>query len=438
MKIALSVEGKNVKIVEAALRPHGIFIQKTITLPIDGLDSYLATTRHKDIIVSVDFKELFQDFINLPPVKGSDIGRLLKIEMERLYPDFSWVYFDLGEKIIENKRIRALSIMRTRRQEVDDLINKFLSHGKNIEAIYVAPSCIASFIESSEKPVLCLFETEEKNIFLLKDGAILFTRKLATFQKGLSPVDIQGIEMSITHCIQNLRIPPEEIILAGDFQDIPLSIGGLKVRQIPIPETMHYKGTDIPEYLIPLGSLYLPSKESFLTEEYKRFKSLKNLLRYSIISSAFFYLLCLILVINNLFTIQSLKNELNGLFTKYRVFTTFIESYNNTVTEAKKLEPIRDFLKKEQRFPSSYVLKEISDYSFDALEIKSIDLIPAGDAVNVKLSGRVISSTHKGMLLSFNRLLNSLKAKENIKVEVINKRFSISDGSFDIDLRFTR
>lgn len=438
MKIALSLEGKNVKIVEAVKRPHGIFIQKTLTLAIDGLDSYLATTGHKDFILSVDFKELFQDFLNLPPVKGTDLGRLVKMEMSRLYPDFSWLYFDLGEKIIENRRIRELSIVRTRRQVVEELINKFLLHGKNIEGIYAAPSCIASFIELSEKPVLCLFETDEKNIFLLKDGAILFTRKLPTFQKGLGPVDIQDIEMSITHCIQNLRISPEEIILAGDFQDIPLSIGGLKVKQIPIPETIHYKGTDILQYLIPIGSLYLTSRASLLTEEYRKFKALKSLLRYGWLSSAFLSLLCFLFVINNLFTVQSLKNELNGLFTKYRVFTTFMQSYTNTVTEAKRLEPLRNFLQKEQRFPAAHVLKEISDYSFDGVKIKSIELIPLGDVVDLNLSGRVISSTHKGILLSFNRFLNSIKEKDNIKVEVINKRFSISDGSFDIHLRYTR
>ncbi|MCX7794028.1 MAG: hypothetical protein N2257_06465 [Thermodesulfovibrionales bacterium] len=438
MKICLSFEGKNVKIVEAVKRPQGIFIQKTLTIPVDGLDSYLATTKHKNFILTADFRELFQDFLSLPPVKGPDLTRLLQNEMKRLYPDSVWIYSDLGEKVVENKRIRALSILRSRRQEVEELINKFLLHGKNIEAIYASPSCIASFIQRSEKPVLCLFESDEKNIFLLKDGAILFTRKLSTFQKGLNSIDIQGIEMSITHCIQNLRISPEEIILAGDFKEPPMSIGGVKVVQLSVPETLHYKGADINEYLIPLGSLYLTHRDSYITEEYRRFRSLKNLLRYSIITSGLLFMLCLIPVINNLLTINSLKKDFSGLFTKYRVFRTFIESYNNTVTEAKRLQPLLDFLKKEQRPPVSLVLREISDYPFNGVALKAIDLTSQGGEINLRLSGRIDSSTHKGMLLSFNKLLNSIKGKDDITVEIINKRFSISDGSFDIDLRFSQ
>lgn len=439
MKICLSIEGKTVKIVEAVKRPHGTFIQKTLTIPLDNLDSYLATTKQKDFILSVDFKEFFQDFLYLPPVRGGDLVRLLLHEVNRLYPGFYYIYSDLGEKIIENKRSRLLSILRAHKSEVDELINKFLIYGKNIEAIYAAPSCIASFINKSEKPILCIFETDEKNIFLIRDGTILFTRKLTTLQKGLSQLDIQGIEMSITHCIQNLRIPPEEIVLAGDFKDIPPSIGGLNVTQLKLPEGLHYKGTDVHNYLLSIGSLYLASKESFLPEGYRRFRLLRSILNVNATMFGVLFVICLMIGINNIVTIQSVKTESNGLLTKYRVFTSFVQSYNNTVKEAKALSPLRDFVKKEKRLQVSGVLKEVSGYSLNNIEIKAIDLSTQEDFISMRLSGRANSNSHKGMLISFNRLLNSIKAgfpKSGYESEITNKKFSVSDGSFDIDLRF--
>ncbi|MFN3739817.1 MAG: hypothetical protein ACK4TF_03975 [Thermodesulfovibrionales bacterium] len=439
MKNCLSIEGKTVKIVEAIKRPHGTFIQKTLTIPLDNLDSYLATTKQKDFILSVDFKELLQDFLYLPPVRGANIVRLLQHEVNRLYPGFYYIYSDLGEKIIENKRSRLLSILRAHKSEVDELINKFLMYGKNIKAIYAAPSCIASFINRSEKPILCIFETDEKNIFLIRNGIILFTRKLTTFQKGLSQLDIQGIEMSITHCIQNLRIPPEEIVLAGDFKELPSSIGGLKVTPLKLPEGLHYKGTDVLDYLLPIGCLYLSSKESFLPEEYRRFRLLRGILTANAVIFGVFFVISLMVGINNIITIQSIKTDISDLPTKYRVFTSFVQSYNNTVQEAKALSPLRDLVEKEKRPQVSGVLKEVSGYSLNNIEIKSIDLSTSGDSISMRLSGRANSSSHKEMLISFNRLLDSIKAGSEdslMQTEITNKKFSGSDGSFDIDLRF--
>lgn len=451
MKIALSIEGKTVKIIEAEKRTKGLFIHKAFTISIDDLDSYLSKLKQRNFILAVDFGELIQETISLPPVKGKDLQRLINMEMERLYPDFYFIYSDLGERIVENKRIRGLSILRVRKAEIDGLIERALIHGKNIEAIYASPSCIATFMKRSEKPLLCVFETAGvesnsygKNIFLIKDGVILFVRKLTSFERGLSALDVQDIEMSITHCIQNLRIEPKEIIMAGDFKNPPESISGLKVSTLHLPKEIQYK-EDIYEYLIPVGGIYClkhctSNSKGFLPQSYRTFRFIKNLLNTNaaifIITGSLF----LISGLNSLYTARSIRTDINNLLTKHRAFNLFIQSYNQSVAEAKALQPFADFLKEEKGVLISYVLKELSGYPLENIKLKSIDINRSGKAINLRLSGSVTTQSHKEMLLSFNRLLKMIEKaglkESDINIEILNKRFSPADGTFDIDIRF--
>ncbi len=200
--------------------------------------------------------------------------------------------------------------------------------------------------------------------------------------------------------------------------------------------SLDYKGTELHEYLLPIGALYLSSKESFLPEEYRRFRFLRSVLTLNAVISGVLFVICLMIGINNIITIQSVKTDIRDLLTKYRVFTAFVQSYNNSVQEAKALSPLRDFIQKEKRPSVSAVLKEVSGYSMNNIEIKAIDLSTQGDSISMRLSGRTDSRSHKEMLLSFNRLLSSIKRDSLMEPEIINKKFSVSDGSFDIDLRF--
>lgn|GEM_PF-2787767 len=451
MRVALSIEGKTVKVVEAEERPKGLFIHKAFSISTDDLDFYLSKLRQRNFILAVDFGELIQETINLPPVKGKELQRLINVEMERLYPDFYFIYSDLGERIVENKRFRGLSILRVRKAEIDGLIERALNHGKNIEAIYGSPTCIATFIERSEKPLLCVFETAGgesnsygKNIFLIKDGVILFVRKLTSFEKGLSALDIQDIEMSIIHCIQNLRIEPKEIIMAGDFKNLPESIGGLPVSSLNLPKGLHYKGEDIYEYLIPVGSIYCIKENSgskgFLPQPYRTFRFIKNLLNANGAIFLITGILFLISGLNSLYMARSIRTDINNLLTKYRAFNLFIQSYNQSVAEAKALQSFADFLKEEKGVLISYVLKELSGYPLENIKLKSIDLNRSGKAINLRLSGSVATQSHKEMLLSFNRLLKMIERsglkESDINIEILNKRFSPADGTFDIDIRF--
>lgn len=454
MKISISIEGSSAKVIEAQKRSSEIIIKKASKFPLEDLDSYLKTTRHKDFIVSVDFRELYPEILNLPPVKGPDLKKVISTEVRRLYPDFYYIYHDLGERVIENKRTRSVSILRTHKSQVDELIELFVRHGKDITALFSSYSSIASFLEGSERPLLCVFETEsgapegigkvtvEKNIFLLKDNNILFTRILPSSGKVLSPPDIQGIEFSITHCIQNLRIPPEEVVLIGDFPDIPGSIGGIKVISPRVPSNLHYKGDEIHEYLIALGSLNLSSSEGFLPQEYKGFKFWKGFLKINTILWILLFLVFSGLSLSKFYEISSIRSETANLLTKYRAFNIFINSYNQTVQEAKSLVPYGDFLRNRHGVFVSEVLREISRFPLNKIQLKTIDIIryETGGSVRAKISGLTASESHKERLLSFQGLVDAISTArqwEGVKFEISNKRLSIPDGRFDIEIVFT-
>ncbi len=452
MPVVLSIEGSSVKVLEASRKGRGFVIHKALTIPTDGLDTFLSSTKHRDFIVAIDFSELTQELLNLPPVKGKDLQRLVEAEMRRIYPNFYYTFSDLGEKVIENKRTRIISVLRTPRKEIDEIVEKFLLHGKNVTAIFDAPSCVASLIKVSPKPLLCLFETEDKNIFLVKDGIILFTRKLTSFEKGLTSLDIQGIEMSITHCIQNLRIPPEEILLAGNFKDVPSSIGGLRVTVLEIPKDLRYSpsfatplngeltgGEDnsLWEYLIPVGGLYPSPSKSLLPPDYRRFRLLRKVLRVNATIFTFLFFIFLVLGLKDFISAQSMREEIRGMLTKHRALARFIESYNRDVAEAKALKSLSDFLINEQGIFISEVLRDISGYPLEGIDLKGIDISRSGNTINVRISGRFSSESHTAMLISFNNLLKAINKKDpEIIRDVVNKRFSMADGSFDIDIQF--
>ncbi len=443
-RVCLYIDGEGVSIVDLRSDPHRIKPEKAFTIPLSELDSFLSVTEYDDFIVTCNFRDLRHEIITVPSVNRKYLHRIISLEVKKLSDggDYAYVYYDLGERIVEQRRVRDISIIMVSKKEINDLIERFLRYKKSIRHIYASLQSALALLRNDKRTLLCVFETGtmggdlEKNVFLMKDGKLFFFRRLTSFNKGLSDIDIKGIEMSIAHCEQVLRIQPEGVMIIGDTGEIlPDSIKGLPVSSVKGVNRIDMNDiqSEYLRYLIPTGSMLCSKDEDMSTDDYKSFRFMKKILEISIMVFALLSVFFLFISIYNIKEIISIRDERHFLEREERRLSGVIAEYRETVSEARSLESILNFLKERRFFPSR-IFTGLSGLRLNNIEFSNLEMDLTGDTIRVRILGRVRAEDYTVMLESFNDLIDSLKGLSG--VEIVSKGFRLADGTFNIDVRF--
>ncbi len=440
-RVCLYIDGEGVSIVELRGDTPDVKLEKAFTIPLSELDSFLSVTGYDDFIVTCNFRDLRHEIITIPSVNRKYLHRIISLEVQKLSEgrDYAYVYYDLGERIMEQRKVRDISITMVNKKEINDLIERFLRSKKSIKYIYTSLQPALALLRNDKRTLLCVFESGtmsgniEKNIFLVKNGKPFFFRRLTSFNKGLSDIDIKGIEMSITHSQQALRVQPEGVIIIGDTEErLPDSIKGLPVSSVKGISRINIDDVQ-PEYLIPIGSILCLKDEDISTDDYKSFSLMKSIFRISIIIFASLSVFFMLMSIYNIKEILSIRNERHSLEEEERRLRGIIREYRERVSEARSLEPVLNFLKEKRLFPSS-IFKGLSRLRLDNIEFSNFEMDLSGDTIKVRILGKVRAQDYTVMLESYNNFIKGLKDLDNS--EIISKGFRPTDGTFNVDVRF--
>ena len=260
-QVSINIDDQAVKVVYATRTGRKLKIVDTLIVPPDKLDDFLKDEKEKDFTVSADFRKAFFDTVYIPPVKKNLWKSLINAELKKRHADggpYTSVFFRTGQKVVEGHRMDEFFVYYVPSSEVDDLITRFLTHGKRVEAIYPNMMAVLKVLPKKEEPYLCLFESgSTKSFFLMMDGQVLFTRVVQSLGAGLSDYDIQNINMTVNHCRQTLRIEPVHVLYFGNepAEGTVSAKSSLSMEFFQPPDTLAVDRASFQNFLITVCAL---------------------------------------------------------------------------------------------------------------------------------------------------------------------------------------
>lgn len=438
----VSFEDETIKVIYATVKGKDVVVDDTLILKSEQFDDFLRKEKAKEFIVVNSFKDFFQETILIPPTKKRFIKKLIETEISKRsqFKNFSFLYTISGEKIAELRKMKEVSVFAVKKEDIKDIVDRFVLKGKIVKAIYPDIFSVACLIEQEQEPFLCISEAGlNKSMFLVKDGIIQFIRIARSTEKGIRDVDIQGINMTINHCRQTLKINPSAIMLVGSLCSdynvttnpliIPVACLSPRISLTRI-DSLHL------DFIPPLSSILIPEDRdiNILSGEYKNLFRTRQFLRYSTI----LFLMLSVLGIgyagcmwNN---ITELKNKLNSLRLNLPDIDNTLTLYDLKKTELSGYMPIVTSLRNAAAIPDiQNFLSSVSELKIDNIRIDSISITASDNTFKAELKGLVKTDNFAGMQAHYQKLIDSILLKG---FTIKGHRLELKDKSFHIEMEY--
>lgn len=435
--VAVSFEDEIVRVVYARGKGKDSIIENALTLRDDEFDDFLSKEKAKSFIVVNDFKDFFQDILSLPVTKKNIIKKLVREEVKKRadFKDFSFIYFILGERLVENTRMSEVFVFAVKNDEIKAITDRFLQQGKTVSAMYPAIFSLASQIEFNE-PVLCVSGSGlNKTLFLVKDRVMSFVRSVQSFEKGLSDLDIQNINMTVNYCGQTLRVNPSNVLLFGSlcsFYEAP-SYSPVAVACFPCKSGIFL------DFASPISAFSADKDMNILSEEYRVFYNLKRFLQYTTIV---FAILCLsgLGYLGYLLTdIMAGKERLESLRKDITGIESLLSSYESRKALMASYTPFINDLKEVESFPDLHGLMVfISSLKTDHIRLDSVLITRHSNVFSLELKGLVKAENYANTQNYYERFIKSIVDKANNvqKIKLKSHSLELKMKSFIVEMEY--
>jgi len=439
--VSLSIEENSVKVVYASTKGRSITVTDALVMPLDRLDTFLAEEKTADFIVSVDFTSYFQETVYIPPAKRNLVRPLILSEIKKKNPvqeDITPLYYKTGEKTIDGRRMDEYFVFYVFAREVNEIVARFLARGKRISALYPSILAVQKILPRSEVPYLCLFETgRRKNIFLVSNGQILFTRSAQSIGEGILDFDLQNVNMTINYCRQTLRIEPARVLIMGREAD---SRATSVETSIPMeffsrPDWVEAREDLFMDYLVPISAISRGRAHTVLPEDYRRFYSVTNVMKYSTRVFASLSVILLLLLLMNGGHYLRLRSEVSEVRSGHGDLRAVLEEHGSAREKLEKKKKIIDFINSMNGRPSvAGLLLDLSSLPIRALEVHRMDVASDGSmGLRIQMEGSTVSTSLLHSQQELDRIveyMRSLKGMSSVTGELSLKsgHFRISAG----------
>lgn len=440
-RAVVSFENETIKVIYATVKGKEVVVDDTLVLKSEQFDDFLRKEKAKEFIVVNSFKDFFQETILIPPAKKRFIKRLIETEISKRsqFKDFSFIYTISGEKIVELRKMKEVSVFAVKKEDIKDIVDRFVLKGKVVKAIYPDIFSIACLIEPEREPFLCISEAAlNKNMFLVKDGIIQFIRIARSTEKGIRDVDIQGINMTINYCRQTLKINPSAIMLVGNLcSDYNVTTNPLIPVACLSPRIPLTRNDSLYLDFIPSLSSLLISKDrdiNILSVEYKKLFRTMQFLRYS---TALFLIFSIMGIAYTGYVgknIIELKNKLNSLRLNLTEVDNTLTIYDLKKTELTGYIPFVTSLRDAASVPDiQKFLSLLSELKIDNIRIDSISVTAGDSTLKAELKGLVKTDDFAGMQVHYQKLIDSISLKG---FTIKGHRLKLKDKSFHIEIEY--
>lgn len=438
--VVVSFEGNTIKVLYGTLKGRDIVVSDALSLRDDQFDDFLRKEKTKEFIVVNSFKDFYQDTILIPSTKNKFVKKLVDIETRKKSPfkDLSFIYTISGEKIIENRRMKEVSVFAVNNDEINGIVSRFISRGKVVRAIYHDIFSIASQIETGDLPVLCVSEVGlNKNLFLIRDGRIHFARTAQSIEPGLNDFDIQNINMTINYCRQTFRTNPFSIMLIGSLCNnfnatmatlVPMSCFTQKLYRIKQVVSL--------DFISPITAIHARKRDiNLLPAQLRSFFQIRMFLRYST------FLMLFLSVIGVIYGVYIAKRsvDLRDNIVSKRISPADLNAtlylHDSKKAELSRYAPFIKLVRDALSSPEPYrFLALLSDLKTDNIKINSVSVNAGDDVLKIGLKGLVKTDGYAVMQEDYQRFIDQTAALKGVIIK--KNEIELKDKSFQIEMQW--
>jgi hypothetical protein len=445
--IAVSLENENVKVVYAEIRHGNISIEKALTFSNIEFDHFLETTKDDEFIVVNDFQNIHQDVISVPPAQEKYLRALIELEIKKRVPelkDFSFFYEELRDVQKEGKRSKDIFFFAIAGEDLDIILNRFSKHDKVITFLCpnVLPLSRFLSIENGEEgqPLLTVVDLgTNKTMFLMRDQKLNFVRVTQSEQRGISPPDIENINMTIAYCRQVLRLNPSRVVFSVGHDGDDAAIAPIvPVATVQYPSIVTAFKETVAEYVIPIAAL-VHAKElrasSLLPLAYQSVNIQRKIMVYAIVVFLFLSVLGIgytgVEVTDTILTKGEIKKVRRDIAGKQSV----IDEYEKVHGELQKLTTLMNFMNTANTsLDMQRVLLSLQVFSMKAINVKTINIKDENETLLVQVEGSISFRSYKELQSNYENIIDAVN-KANA-FEIVEQSLDIKLGNFRVDLKW--
>jgi hypothetical protein len=448
-RVAVSFEESIVRIVRFSSKGNRLFADKTEIIPDDQFDDYLKKETAQEFLVSCSFRDSYHAVVTVPVVKAGYLARILESEIRKTVgvEDFSFIYFPLGERIVDNKKIQEVFYYAVRNDHIKKIAGRFYDKGKMVKALYPSFFSVAALLKQTadsksgpatffgDETVIGVSGTEtEKSAFLFKKDSLSFVREFKSLTRDISDLDLQDINMTISYCLQTLRLSPKLILLIGN-----LSESGSLSAATPVPmaclykpDFIHCSSETFNDFIIPIASFYAPGQANILSREFRATYRLKNYLKNASLFFVALTVLCLAVAGYDAVKLLDANSSLKS-YVQDKELDRILSDYSSKKVEVLQYAPAAAFL--DSREPSiQRLLIRLGEMDIKSARIRAVDVKLENETFLIDLSGSVQANTYVSAQDGFQEMVDALGKIEGTKI--VEKSLDIEKMGFSIKINY--
>lgn len=439
--VAVSFEGKAVKVVYATTRGKETSVTDALTLEESQFDEFLGREKTREFVVVKSFREHYQETFHVPSTKKKYLARIIETEIGKRcgFKEYSFIYSVSVEKLAENRKVVEVSAFAVKNEELYGLIEGFAAKGKTVKAVYPDVHSLNSMVEVTKRPVLCVTESiEGKDFFLVKDGHVAFLREVRRLEEeGAGDFEMQNIEMTLNYCRQTLRTNPSSVLLTGRLSDDFRAGSGSSVPMACLVPPLGLRADKVTflDYSTAVSALYGKSDIDITPGEYRTSKLLSRTLRYS--TAAFLALTALggaytWTLLNSALEIRS---EHARLSERLPDLEAVISSYEKEREKAREYRPLLTIQPSVRGYPPVRgLLEDLTRVKTKEVRIEAISVSTGDGALRLSISGTTERESLADAEGDYERFVGSLGSRPGVKIT--NEAFGLKERRFLVEAEY--
>ncbi|MDX9713984.1 MAG: hypothetical protein RBT37_01000 [Dissulfurispiraceae bacterium] len=443
-RIAVSLEEKGVRVLYASAGPRSIRIQKSLLLNEGEFDRFLKKEGSRSFIVSADFKNIFHDLIQIPPVAEKFIKSLVSNELKKRAPElgkFLFRYETVGEKFVEGKKVKEIFAVAVSEEEVNGIVSHFASRGKIVDALYPNISCISALASASmnNNDDAALFVSESgfaKTLFVVNRGRLVFVRTASSTGSGIRDFDVQNVNMTISYCRQTLKLNPSVVMLAGSAcQEYEASSETIVPSAcMMLPHDVFGRQDVILDNIFPVSALLCRKKlklSNMLTVPYRTEQMLNKFFKAGAACFALLIVIGFLCLRESSDRIRMQEQKVANLSAQIAAVEPVAAEIRNLRTRLEPMLPAINALNSSSSEPSiNKALASAGGFASRGVSLDSLLFRVDSDAVLMTAKGAIKSGSYLQTQSLFIELLNALTTNG---LEIRSKSLDLKDNMITVE-----
>ncbi|MBF0540291.1 MAG: hypothetical protein HQK91_02430 [Nitrospirae bacterium] len=434
--VVVCFEGESVKVVFASRNAEDLYIDNYMTLTMEQFDDFLSNDESDNYIIVTGVRNIHYDMVTIPKTKDKYIKPLVKREVSRRhaeFKDFIPIVSLIGNKVIDGKHRSEYFVISIDSSEINVLIDHFLENQKSVVLVYPVLCVLMSILPQSDTPFLCMFEVGQmKNVILVKDGNIIFTRSFTSQDEDASDVVAKNIDLTVNYCKESLKVAPSFIIMAGEIsKSVKVSSSGIPSIPLVFSGRFNVDQSVFNEYVLAIAAINYSMERPFIlnrkktkslpdiniaTTEYKTYYYAKSLLKY--ITALFLVLSIISLAFIGESTLNILKTNKEidvhrmQLSDISKIYNTYNIKRDKVMSKLKNIEFLNR-VNKQTRFAD--FLSELSSIKLEGISIESLVIQNVKNITNMEMTGTITAPDYYGFIKEEEVFKNSLNKIAGVK-----------------------